>query len=173
MRPPEDVRTVGGGGDLAVRDGRRPAHGDQAGGAPSWPTRVLELLDTDVPRAAFPPAGNSGRSRPVNLGGAQMWAGDFAEAEQQLTASAPEALELGLPLVNLNAIGHLALLDALQGRCRRAATERPRSLRIIERRGLGLGAAGARRRSSRWHWWSCPAASDDSGRVCRPWTFLQ
>src|SRR4029078_9813955 len=69
------------------------------------------------------------------VGGAQIWADNFAEAEQQLAASAPEALELGLALVNLNAMGHLALLAALRGRSRRAAHRAADSLRIVERRG--------------------------------------
>ena len=70
-----------------------------------------------------------------NLGGAQLWSGEFDEAEQNLTESAPEALELGLPLVNLNAIGHRAVVEALQGRCRQADRRAAEGVSIIERRG--------------------------------------
>ena len=95
---------------------------------------TIELLDGFSRRAV--PAGRQFRAvADINLGGAQLWAGDFASAEQRLSATEPETLELGLPLVHLNALGHRALLEALQGRNRRAQRRADQAVEIIERRG--------------------------------------
>ncbi len=71
----------------------------------------------------------------VNLGGGQLWTGDLDAAEQVLAVSAPAALQLGLPLPNLNAIGHLAVVEALLGRCRQAHRRGLEGMSVIERRG--------------------------------------
>jgi len=97
---------------------------------------ALVALDR-TPRRRVPAGRHFRAIADVNVGGAQLWAGDFAAAEQRLTLTAPMTLELGLPLTNLNAIGHLAVLDAMSGRCRRAANRATEALRIIERRGWG------------------------------------
>ena len=130
---PEDVRTSAEAVILLFEMAAARSHGDQAG-VLRLSNAVLELLDRSSRRSV--PSGRHFRAvAAVNVGSAQIWADNFADSEQQLTASAPEALELGMALVNLNAIGHLALLDALQGRFRRAAHRAAESLRIIERRG--------------------------------------
>jgi LuxR family maltose regulon positive regulatory protein len=97
-------------------------------------TWVVGLLDRTSRRLV--PAGRQYRVIAVgNLGGAQLWSGEFDDAETNLTAAARESLELGLPLVNINAVGHLAVLEALAGRCR-AADRRAREVaQFVERRG--------------------------------------
>ena len=88
----------------------------------------------DLPRLV--PAGRQYRAIALNnLGGAQLWSGEFDDAEAKLTAAARDALELGLPLVNVNAVGHQAVLEAMAGRCR-AADRRAREVaQLVERRG--------------------------------------
>ncbi len=71
----------------------------------------------------------------VNLAGAQLWTGNFSDAEQTLDNAAITAAELGLLLPQLNAVGHLALVDVLHGRCRRAARRSAEALQIAERHG--------------------------------------
>jgi len=98
--------------------------------------RVIDLIDHSS-RAVLP-AGRAYRViARVNLGGAQLWNGNHEEAQELLEGAAAESLEVGLPLTHLNAIGHLALLDALHGRCRAADGRAGLAMQISERRGWG------------------------------------
>jgi LuxR family maltose regulon positive regulatory protein len=95
---------------------------------------VVGLLDRTSRRLV--PAGRQYRVIAVNnLGGAQLWSGAFDDAEANLTAAARDALELGLPLVNVNAVGHQAVLEALAGRCRPADRRAREVAQFVERRG--------------------------------------
>ena len=96
--------------------------------------QVVELLDR-TPRRLIP-AGRYYRAIAVtNLGGGQVWAGEFDEAERNLVLAEPDALELGLLFVHLNALGHHAVVDALQGRLRQATRRARDGVAIIDKRG--------------------------------------
>jgi len=96
--------------------------------------QAVDLLDRTSRRLV--PAGRQYRAIAVNnLGGAQLWSGEFEAAEQNLTTAEQDALDLGLPLVNVNAVGHHAVLEAIQGRCRRADRLAREAVQGIERRG--------------------------------------
>ena len=96
--------------------------------------QVVGLLDR-TPRRLIP-AGRHYRAIAVtNLGGGQVWTGAFDEAERNLALVEPDALELGLLFVHLNALGHHAVVDALQGRLRQASRRARDGLTIIDKRG--------------------------------------
>ncbi|MET0865486.1 MAG: LuxR C-terminal-related transcriptional regulator [Nakamurella sp.] len=96
--------------------------------------QVVDLLD-QTPRRLVP-AGRHYRAIAVtNLGGGQLWAGELDDAERNLALVEPDALELGLLFVHLNAIGHHAVLDALQGRLRQATRRARDAVAIIDKRG--------------------------------------
>ncbi|MEP6559693.1 MAG: LuxR C-terminal-related transcriptional regulator [Nakamurella sp.] len=96
--------------------------------------QVIDLLDR-TPRSLIPAGRHYRAIAMTNLGGAQVWAGAFEDAERNLALAEPDALELGLLFVNLNALGHLAVLDALQGRLRQAARRARQGVEIIDKRG--------------------------------------
>jgi LuxR family maltose regulon positive regulatory protein len=126
-RPPAEVAI--GSFELAAAQ----ISGDTAAVA-AIATGILELLDR-TPRHQLPAGRQYRIITMINLGGAQLWAGLFDDAQQMLEAATSEALELGLLLPHLNATGHLALLDALKGNHRRAQRQAADALQIIERRG--------------------------------------
>jgi len=95
---------------------------------------AIDLLDR-TPRRAVPASRHYRVIATANLGGAQLWSGAFDDAERNLASADPESLELGLPLVNINAAGHRALLEALQGRNRLAERRARQTTQIIDRRG--------------------------------------
>ncbi len=70
-----------------------------------------------------------------NLGVGQLWLGDFEAAETSLTLVDQDAMELGLELVHINAVSHLAVLDAVHGRFQRAEAQAMRALGTVRRRG--------------------------------------
>lgn len=95
---------------------------------------VVDLLESTPSRLV--PASRHYRAIAVgNLGTAQLWLDDFAAAEGNLTVGEHDSGELGLHLVNLNALGHRALLDALRGRVRQADRRARAAVQVIERRG--------------------------------------
>ena len=105
--------------------------------------RVISFLDR-TPRRLIP-AGRPFRViAEVNLGGGQLWTGDLDAAEQMLALSGPAALQLGLPLPNLNAIGHHAVVEALQGRCRQAHRRGLEGMQRHRTPWLGVRTAGRR-----------------------------
>ncbi len=73
----------------------------------------------------------------INRAGAQIWTGGTADTATVLNDAAEEAFELGLLLPQLNALGHLALLDVFAGRCTAAARRAAEATEIIDRRGWG------------------------------------
>lgn len=109
------------------------SHGD-GGKVLTTARRTIDYLDR-TPRRLVPAWRHFRLVADINLGGAQVWSGDFLDAERVLSESAPAATDLGLLLPNLNAIGHLAVLEALQGRCRQAYRRAAEGIGIIERRG--------------------------------------
>lgn len=96
--------------------------------------RAVEILDA-TPRQRIPIARPARVVADINLAGAQLWTGLPSGAAQILEAAAAEAAQLKLPLPQLNAIGHLSLLDALHGQCRRASRRSTLALQIADRRG--------------------------------------
>ncbi|MET0967516.1 MAG: LuxR C-terminal-related transcriptional regulator, partial [Nakamurella sp.] len=95
---------------------------------------VVDLLDR-TPRRLIPASRHYRTIAVTNLGGAQVWAGPFDEAERNLASVQPDALELGLLFVHLNGLGHHAVLDALQGRLRQAGRRAREGMAIIDKRG--------------------------------------
>jgi LuxR family maltose regulon positive regulatory protein len=121
--------------------------------------QAVRILD-ERPRRAIPVGRHYRVVANVNLAGARAWSDQPGDAEQILGTLLPEALELGLLLPHLNALGHLALLDALHGRFRTAQRRTTEAMQIIDRRGwvsepqalatflaLGLLALARNRRS--------------------------
>lgn len=97
-------------------------------------TRVVGLLDSTPSRLI--PSGRHYRAIAIgNLGSAEVWLGDFAEADGHLAAGEHDSAELGLHMVSLNALGHRSVLDALRGRLRQADRRSRSAVQIIERRG--------------------------------------
>lgn len=96
--------------------------------------QTIRILD-DHPRRAIPVGRHYRVVANVNLAGAQIWADRQRDTEQILVTLLPEALELGLLLPHLNGLGHLALLDAMQGRFRSAQRRATEAMQIIDRRG--------------------------------------
>ena len=97
-------------------------------------TRIIDYLD-QTPRRRVPAGRHFRAVAENNLGGAKLWAGDLGAAEQILMATAPAAAELELPLTQLNAIGHRAVVEALQGRSRQAYRRGAEGVDIVDRRG--------------------------------------
>jgi len=98
--------------------------------------RTLEVV-RETPRQRLP-SGRAFRTLAhINLAGAQLWTGRQQDAERILEDAEAEAGELGLGLPQVNAIGHLALADAMRGRCRAADRRARQALQIADRRGWG------------------------------------
>jgi LuxR family maltose regulon positive regulatory protein len=98
--------------------------------------QTLEVVNR-TPRELLP-AGRAFRAlAQINLAGAQLWTGQLKAAEAILDVAEAEAAELGLGLPRVNAIGHLALADAMRGRCRAADRRARQALQIADRRGWG------------------------------------
>ena len=98
----------------------------QLGGRPAGP----DAAQADPRRPALPRhRGDQPRRR------RRSGAVDFDDAERNLASVEPDALELGLLFVHLNALGHHAVLDALQGRLRQAGRRARDGLAIIDKRG--------------------------------------
>ena len=96
--------------------------------------RVIDLVDS-TSRSMLPARRAYRAIGRVNLAGAHLWNGNHAQAQELLDHAAAESLEAGLPLTHLNAIGHLALLDALHGWCRDGDRRAKQAIQIAERRG--------------------------------------
>lgn len=98
--------------------------------------RVIDIVDR-TPRRLLP-AGPAFRIIAViNQAGAGIWTGRADDTESILKDAARDALQLGLLLPQLNAISHLALLDAFRGRLTAASSRAAEALAIIDRRGWG------------------------------------
>ncbi len=95
---------------------------------------AIRILD-NTPRQRMPAARQLRTIATNNLAGAQIWVDHPGPAERGLQAAAAEAAELGLGLPELNATSHLAVLDALQGRYRRAAHRAALALQTAQRHG--------------------------------------
>ena len=98
--------------------------------------QTIDVVD-HTPRALLP-AGRAFRALAhINLAGARLWTGRQEEAELILGGAEAEAAELRLGLPQVNAIGHLALVDAMRGRCRAADRRAGQALHLADRRGWG------------------------------------
>ena len=98
--------------------------------------QVVDLVDR-TPRRMLP-AGPAFRIIAVlNQAAAQVWTGIDTATETTLAEGAQQASELGLLMPQLNAIGHLALLDAIRGRCSSTERRATQATAIIDRRGWG------------------------------------
>lgn len=73
--------------------------------------RLLELADS--PRAIEPGVGDEGlrATALIDLGAAEMWAGDLEVAQRRLEQGLEEARRIGRPLLELQALAHSALLS--------------------------------------------------------------
>ena len=100
--------------------------------------RAIDILD-GAKRKQIPAAVGLRIIAESNRSGAQVWTGGTGVAER-LEASADRAAELGLGLAQLNMTGHLALLDALHGRCRSAYRRSGAAMELISRHGWGSEA---------------------------------
>lgn len=67
---------------------------------------------------------------------ALLWAGDFPGAEETLGAAICTSARPGAELVRLDLLGHLAFLNALWGRLRRAAAVGQQAIALAEQCGL-------------------------------------
>jgi LuxR family maltose regulon positive regulatory protein len=118
--------------------GQRAA-GDPAG-VIATARNILRLID-GVPRHLLPGRPVYRVLASVNLASAQVWTGrpggDSDELEQLLEKGAAEADALGLPLTRLNAHSHLAVLEAMRGRCRAADRRTAELLDAADRHGWG------------------------------------
>ena len=68
---------------------------------------------------------------------AQLWAGEFAAAQANLTEALAQARALGIALAGFSAEVYLALLDVLHGRLRRGYRRACDAQRSLDRRGWG------------------------------------
>ncbi len=98
--------------------------------------QVIDLVDR-TPRRTLP-AGPAFRVIAlINQAGAQLWNGLDDDTAAVLKNAAEQAARLDLVLPQLNAIGHLALVDAFGGRCAAAENYTTQATEIIDRRGWG------------------------------------
>ena len=95
---------------------------------------LLALLD-QVPRWQMPVIEHYRVVATNNIALGRLWAGDLAAAETNLASVQTRCAEMGLGLVELSALAHLALLDAIHGRFPDAAGRADAGQRIAERRG--------------------------------------
>ena len=98
--------------------------------------QVIDVVDS-TPRRLLPTGPAFRTIADINLAGAQIWTGVTGDTASVLEDAAQRAFELGLFLPQLNAIGHLALLDALGARCTSASRRAADAMVIIDRRGWG------------------------------------
>ena len=82
------------------------------------------------------PAGSRMRTLAAGQRGvALLWLGELDQAETWLRAAQEEASQTGLELAELNAVGHRALLRAVQGQVEAARPMAAEALELAERRG--------------------------------------
>ena len=93
-----------------------------------------QLLD-DAPRRLVPAARQLRVIADNNLAVGLLWKGDLQDAGRRFVLAEAQAREFSLALTVLNAQTHLALLDALHGRMRRAQERVVAALEVIDRRG--------------------------------------
>lgn len=99
--------------------------------------QIIDLVD-HTPRPLIP-AGRAFRAiASLNSAGATIWTGPPGGHEYQLLEqAATEAAELGLPLARVNAESHLAVVEAMLGRCRAAHHRVAALLELTDRHGWG------------------------------------
>ena len=97
-------------------------------------THLLTLLD-QAPRRLVPAARHYRAIGLNNLAIGQLWAGDLAAAESNLTAAATQAEEYGVGLAMVAAHAHLAIRDVMLGRLQSAHHRASAAERLVERRG--------------------------------------
>ncbi|MEU4157270.1 LuxR C-terminal-related transcriptional regulator [Actinoplanes sp. NPDC026670] len=97
-------------------------------------TELLALLTSDG--AAGGAAVTQQRAIALNNRGlAHLWSGDLSAAVRDLWASASASRAAGLELAEINATGHLALLEVMAGSVAEAAQLAGRARELAERRG--------------------------------------
>jgi LuxR family maltose regulon positive regulatory protein len=131
---------------------------------------LLSLLD-QAPRRLVPAARHYRAIGLNNVGVGQLWAGDLADAETNLTAAAAQAEEFGVDLALAAAHAHLAVRDVMQGRLRSAHHRATTARRVVDRRGwasepqaLGLYVALSMTELA-WNRTADAAAAVDAGLV--------
>jgi LuxR family maltose regulon positive regulatory protein len=95
---------------------------------------LLELL-ADVSPAQLPNAPEHRAIAMNHAGVALFWLGRLGQAEARLRSAMALAESAGIELTQLNAMSHLALLEAEQGRLREACEHARRGLELARRRG--------------------------------------
>lgn len=96
--------------------------------------RLLELLS--VARSAAVPALAQNRAIALNNRGlARLWTGSVDEAERDLWAASGAARTAGVELAEINATGHLALLQAMSGSVHEGARLAGSAIDLADRRG--------------------------------------
>ncbi|MGS0685578.1 LuxR C-terminal-related transcriptional regulator, partial [Nakamurella sp. GG22] len=107
--------------------------GDSAG---TWKLadHALAIIDRTPPQEL--PTGRGFRAVAlVNRAGAEVWTGIRPDTAATLVDMSREAAELGLLLPHVNAMSHVALIDALHSRCTAAHNRATETLRFADRRG--------------------------------------
>jgi LuxR family maltose regulon positive regulatory protein len=137
--------------------------GTAAAGLVRSSTHLLSLLDR-APRRLVPAARQYRAIGVNNVGVGQLWAGDLAGAETNLTAAAVQAEELGVALALVAAHAHLAVRDVMLGRLHSAHRRATAARDVVDRRGwasepqaLGLYVALSLTELA----WNRPAAAAD------------
>ncbi|MFF5078048.1 LuxR C-terminal-related transcriptional regulator [Actinoplanes sp. NPDC000266] len=96
--------------------------------------RLLEILG--AARSAAAPALAQNRAIALNNRGlALLWSGDLDEAERDLWAASNAARAAGVELAEINAVGHLALLQAMAGSVHEADGLSGSAVALADRRG--------------------------------------
>ncbi|WP_433381595.1 LuxR C-terminal-related transcriptional regulator [Actinoplanes sp. CA-142083] len=96
--------------------------------------RLLDLLA--AARSITPPALAQSRAIALNNRGlALLWTGRLDEAERDLWAASGAARSAGVELTEINATGHLALLQAMHGSVHEAARLAESAVDLADRRG--------------------------------------
>jgi LuxR family maltose regulon positive regulatory protein len=95
---------------------------------------ALELL-AEIPPAQFPSASEFRAVALNNAGVGLFWMGHFRPAETRLRSGMVLAESVGVELTQLNAVSHLALLEAEQGGLHDAYNYAQDALKLAEKRG--------------------------------------
>ena len=128
---------------------------------------LLDVLDR-APRRHLPTAEQHRVVATDNLAIGQLWAGDLADAETNLSTVLAQCQRFGLGLTELTTQAHLALLDVIHGRLPHAYRRAGAAQAVADRRGwasepqaLGLYASAA---FTHLEWNQLDAAQNDVDR---------
>jgi len=126
-------------------------------------SHLLSLVDR-APRRLLPAARHYRAIGVNNVGVGQLWAGDLAGAESNMSAAAAQAEEYGVALALVASHAHLAVRDVMLGRLHSAHRRATAARSVVDRRGwaaepqaLGLYVALSMTELA----WNRPAAAAD------------